>query len=583
LTSPGVDFRQIQARLREQLGTVGVVLDVEDALLGQEHLWLDPRFAFVSTGSEPRKMRVVVNRLTRREVLDAWQQAFTTCWDSLQATSAEVRVLCFHPSLFSARRNEFYSTLSRIDLALVRGVIDRVVVLIDDVYDMMRRLSERQGLYELQAWLRDRLQAQGLSALLREEDRAMIPGASGNFLHLQAEAVTAILNQIIWWRRFDMTQGEALASGAEAHLTVLGVKHPSDTLRQLLRHPTLRTTYLSHPITRPRNDYNRAREVNLSVGWPRVVEDSNSLSAQLAARGIALVLPTAIDELRFEQPSHKFDVYQRPFRLRERWPAVSEPSELISAEEEPAGLPELRPMSNVDEENIGLGSAARSLESLIFSDVPFRDHYLVSHTDSFLVYRPLYDQGKFSGGVAAEIEHWQEAWRASEHSRRAVFIHAVDDVRVTLENVDALDLLRHQLTVETRKRLLHSGVPSSSVSAIMQGHAPVSGMLDTNPIDQGVIVSNALGQVLDDTVRQQLIPVLTGIADEELLNSGEVVVIITRSERPTEQQVGEISQFLKGEPVYKVLVDPYKYLPRCLGTNVTTWAAQLLGIEAASD
>jgi len=172
------------------------------------------------------------------------------------------------------------------------------------------------------------------------------------------------------------------------------------------------------------------------------------------------VMPTAIDEYRIAQKSEEGTVLKRRLPvLEERWPSPAEDidSILYSAPKNSADmhhkdlLTDKGPSSKSElADGEVVSTQLRALESQIMFQIASRDHLLVSSTNGLLVFRPFYRKGEFSGGVQAEIDHWdiltnryskdpntraekREKEEDIDSNRRAAFIHFDDDISSFLQ------------------------------------------------------------------------------------------------------------------------------------------------------
>lgn len=602
LATPGVGLRKVQGRL-ERLKGVENVIDVEDILLKREDLWASSRLKAVPY--ESRKMRSFTEAFTRGQVLDEWAEAYSEAASISQTTEIGTSVISFHPSLYSQRRSELYSTLLAPMSSVTFVKFDHVVLLIDDIYDMQSRLGGTQDIFELESSLSKELVAQRLGKY-----RADKPPKSGDperetWCSLRAEHINTIMGRLATWRRFDMIQAELLAQVHKCRLTVLGVKHPLRTLEELVTEPTrAHTSYLSHPISRPRRAFNK-REI--PVWPPKVVLDSNLLGDRLAAleQSVELVMPTAIDELRVTGPATT-DPFKRSYSLTARWPRLSETDEIVP-NENPADLPVDSEMAG--EQDLNLGSQARSLERLIYGEVPFRDHFLVAHTDSFLVYRPFFGcgneaGGKFSAGVKAEIRHWADAAsvvKVQNQDRRAVFIHSSEDVKRLadcLENPSdkdkdeqsVSDSARYALRTKLNSVLQNDiGIQPSDAWLLCEGRELSMDMLDSAKMDS-VVAGNIQKQIENartKCVADYLVELLTDVHSEELLRGGKIALVVMQNDQLSDRELGEIGSFLHGtrpwpqanpDSVYvEPFLDPYGRLSRSFTAgSLSDWYVNFL-------
>lgn len=581
-------LRDVRARLARELSDVSVS-DIDAAIVADDSIWSSPRLRAVAP--EARTIRNLVEGFPREVMLDYWNAAYDKTVEELKSDNAP-HVVAFHPSFYSARRSELYSTLGRPIASAAEFRYDHIVLLIDDVYDIQRRLGSPGDIYDLKKRLDRHLLSQKLDAY-REGTDALDEQGRVSWWQLRAENVNATLTEIAMWRRFDMIQAELLSRAHGCRLTVLGVKHPFRSLRQLLSDPKATTTaYLSHPISRPR----RAVLSGSVPSWPDVVLSSNRLGDRLAEAGIDLVMPTSIDEFRVTPSPASESPMQRPYELGARWPNLS-PTGAILENDDPASLP-LQPD---DEVKLALGTYARALEKMIIGEVPFRDHFLVSNTDAFLVYRPMFGVGisaataerggSFSGGVQAEIDHWVDCWSTEQRSpkRRALFVHCLSDIKEVAwmwagENPSdsrARQLHRQGLQRALRQYLRDEyGMKHADVEAILDGAALRDDMLDSAVIDSSHDVSMLRARAYEQAGIGYLVQYLTGgIERRDILESGDVAVYLTTHEELSDQELREISAFLRGaSPWSGVLVDGANVLVDGLSaSSIGDWVGGFLG------
>ena len=409
--------------------------DVEDALCGLPGATGALRDADSDVSGRPN-MRDVTWGLTRDHVIQLWQEALDMSLHSLsqaewttsvgRARTLPLRVLSCHLTLYGGRRREFYSPIA-IHRLLGNGRFKptHVLLLIDDVYDMYTRLTakghlydeeERTGGYLAQIW--DEEGNHGEEAF---EDRLRA--------RLALEWKVGVLTALLAWRRSEMVFAESLARQVGANYIVLGTKQNAEIAAKWLMDREPRSVYLSHPISRPRRFYRD------QGAWPLVVGQFNELQGRLArvrpgTSGSAplCVMPTAIDEYRIRRGTQK-PLSLRHLALEARWPSHGGTAVTLyslphrHSDHEHTGIFESDPRPSKEEADRLL----RQLENQIKFEVPFRDHHLVVCNPGLLVFRPLYEEGRMSSGVKAELEHWKALARRDDR-RRAVLIHFVEDI-----------------------------------------------------------------------------------------------------------------------------------------------------------
>lgn len=578
LAPAGVGLTEVVERLSSaeqwgaSSGSTPSVTYVEHDLL--DHVdWTSRKFPF----SHDRNMRDLLMGVTRRELMGLWKDALGRCVEAAMASGAANPVIALHPSLYAARRNEQYST---VGWAISSGHlvdVQRVVLLIDDVYDMWERLGAGAGdLFHHEEWLRRRLEAQGLDAFATFSPTggaaSATPGNERAFNSLVADSARSILGRLLAWRHLDMVAAESLASAVNAPLTALGVKHPQTALVSILDQASSTTAYLSHPISRPR------RSRNAGEAWPPVVDVSNSLSQSFAGFGVVLVCPTAIDEFRLIQPNRKEDVFGRQFELGERWPALVPAEDAIVPNTSPSNRLSHIPLNAaISDETIG--AIARTLESEIYAEVPFRDHYLVAHTDSFFVFRPLYEEGDFSKGVRAEITHWEQL-SEFEPSRRALFAHSPQDISEVEES------LRRTTRSTKIHNLVHTflrerGLTDGQADELLSGSQPKADMLDADTPTASV-TQELLRAAYQHAGRHVFFGALTALR-ENWLDDSRVATYVLDHDVPTASEMRHFSAFLGGSTPETPDQTYVTRIETMIGMKLGDWALHLfLGNHPAS-
>ncbi len=381
-----------------------------------------------------------VVRHPRQVAIRQWQSALEESIDELKQGSGEIQILSCHLTLFNAVRSEFYSPVAP-SIFVDRGFCpDRFVILFDDIFDMLRRLSVddpdpwKAGIFSPslgESMFLDR--AARTLDLTRSEDLVAEERS-----YLRTEYRVQALTKLLAWRRAEIVQAELLAGQIDAEFLPYGVKHAVDGLVNACRLSSAasRTLYVSHPISQPR------RETRKGDDWPGVVHECNRLPETLTRMSCIPIMPTAIDELRLEQSDS--GLFDRAPLLSCRWPMQSSPTGLIHSDaisfseaERSLLLPDAYD-EMPETHRVAVAGLMRGLEASISAEVPFRDHLIVAHAKDLLVYRPLYgDDSTFSGGVEHEISHWEELANAAPGERHVAFIHTFDDVRSVLRAIEA--------------------------------------------------------------------------------------------------------------------------------------------------
>ncbi|NQX29535.1 hypothetical protein HQQ81_19500 [Microbacteriaceae bacterium VKM Ac-2854] len=615
LAPAGVGLTAIIDRLNadeEQKMKAGLPRDLEIFYVERELLdhvdWSSSKFVF---HSNKKNLRDLLIGVTLRELMGLWTDALERCVVKAGESDASNTVIAFHPSVYSAKRSEQYSTIGWTIASGSFSGVDRVVLLIDDIFDMWERLGKNKGdLFHQSEWLKRRLESQGLDHLvdfsqavarpqpaekpdtsreIRPAEKALRTksGKVRTFERLVVDSSRALLGRIISWRHLDMVEAESLASALGVGLTTLGVKHPRSALQRLLIDEGPKTVYLSHPISRPRRARNRGEE------WPPVVTISNALSAEFAREKVVLVCPTAIDEFRLVRTSLPEDLFARPLELSERWPLLVPAEDAIDTSIKSSDR--LTHIPIVGAEGAAIGAIARSIETEIYAEVPFRDHFLVTHTNAFFVFRPLYEEGKFSGGVRAEIEHWRQL-ADYEPERRALFVHTVEDIRLVIDR-HVRDFSGERVRNEMRQFLQGRGVGNEEIEEFLRGTMIKAEMLNTE-VPEVEVVDGLVKDALRRAASLLFFVSLTALP-HSLMDEQRVDVSILQNDTLSASELTRFAGFLRGTLSNVSVVTRAKsaataeesaeasiwtYLDtveQLLGMSLETWILRLLGQEQA--
>ena len=139
---PGVDLRRVEEKMRADLGAE--LWDIEKPGFAKIRRPGDPREGHRPTQAGEVDMNRVTHNLPRTEVARLWTAAAADCVSQLSRSTNSIRLLCGHLTYYSAQRREFYSAVDlRVITAGLGGAPPAAMLLIlDDVYDMYRRLDQ---------------------------------------------------------------------------------------------------------------------------------------------------------------------------------------------------------------------------------------------------------------------------------------------------------------------------------------------------------------------------------------------------------------------------------------------------------
>ena len=193
-----------------------------------------------------------------------------------------------------------------------------------------------------------------------------------------------------------------------------------------------------------------------------------------------------------------------------------------------------------------------------------RDHLLVSYTTGLLVFRPFYSKGEFSGGVQAEIDHWdlltsryskdpntraekRKMEVASNSNRRAAFIHFDEDFFSFLKfakredsNVFLNQLVDNRIVELIGDKFWYNSPLSHKIFTAMQYRRSTSG-LDSGIVPKFGEIESALPEIKKEARISALQEQLTGTR----ASSSKIGIGIVKDEEELGRYYEEIANFLK--------------------------------------
>lgn len=434
--APGAGLSKVAARLGAELKTDNSVevIDLDELIVQQACSSNSGPFAGMKDGGLPE-----LCEHTRGAVQHLWSE---TTHEFLSSSEADRVIVFLHLTYFSARTMEFYSPLDVSVFAGSETHVDRVVLLIDDVYDAWARLGD---LYSPE----------------QEFDAALLPSSKLHKLDgeqdhdvqalLKYEARLHSFSQLLRWRRAETVMADNAAKqfpseGADdagprfANFTIFGVKQRFEDFKKLVLEEAPRTVYFSHQITAFRRMIHGSLSKGESPSWSAAVGEVGEFAARLCVDGVVPIMPTAIDELRWF--SNETDRIEGVSTLSARWPLLASENELCYSRPEQFDSPEA--MESILDVVEGVGdltdvrlrahaaSTARTFEREVFDEIAFRDHMIVEGSDALLVYRPFADRNATtltpSTGVNSEVAHLNRCRNGGEGWRRLAVVHVLDDL-----------------------------------------------------------------------------------------------------------------------------------------------------------
>lgn len=420
-----------------------ICLDIEHCL---KHQLSNTKKALnkVNIQVDDPKMLDITWYLPIKTVRELWSEAFEHCLTILRGSDKPVKILLGHLIYYCYERKEFYSPIDIENLNNNDFTAKNLILLIDDIYDLFYKLTKDGELFDtslLKEYLETFLSGKKVEPKSFFNDKAKLSSlCMGWYLK--------VFSSILSWRHTEMVFSEALAKNLNASYILYGVKQLTEALVKYIdpRCDNSLTLYLSHIITEARK--------NVKNGdWPDFVYNQINSIQELLINDCLLIMPTAIDELRFQEDtsSKNKDIYNDKKyigKLNSRWPLIDkdqgkmlfvQPKDLEDVEHTNIISPkywdfwEKEKIVELEEdteyiktfENIIINVLIQGIETQISS----RDHQIVSNADGLLIYRPLcLGKVEFSSGVDSEKNSFEDQVQSGVE-KRAAFIHFYDDIK----------------------------------------------------------------------------------------------------------------------------------------------------------
>jgi hypothetical protein len=438
--TPGLSKTDIASKIVKYL--VDKELSVRVSDVEQELVNLYPEDS-PSRRAHSKALVGIIGQTPQDEIRTKWTEAYRRAVAKARDGSPQVSIVICRLQYYRSETKEFYSP---VDVDAVRESPPKVILtLIDDIFDVYYHLSQSGEVFDIQG------QVEHESDGSTEDVRLLYK--------LSLVLATNSLLRVLTWREREIGTAAMLARVVKAQHRVLATKHPvahgalvlldRDSVDLGLPFPYL--AYVSHPISRPR------KETIKTGSWPPFVQEMSAFldSVAGASDSVSLVpvMPTAIDEYRFFSDG----TYLHPYLLP-RWPLQA--GELMYcqperpegqtfrsyAEYERLGIATIfDPPLDKTGRRIGfpLGDAEvsgilRALQQAITIQMAGRDHLLVRQCPALLLYRPTYDEYRFSGGVVAELHTFSQIAKRLDQGldspgpRRLCFVHDQKDAGETL-------------------------------------------------------------------------------------------------------------------------------------------------------
>lgn len=238
--------------------------------------------------------------------------------------------------------------------------IDMIITLVDDIYDVWRRLKERGQLFSLTDDIID---------------------------------ATLDLFLLLNWRSVEIFASAQFARTLNVPHYVISLKQPLSTIYDLIFSNKI-PVYVAHPITEVR----KLERNGYSTQANEIIDEIRRIIEMLAGSDVVVpIFPTGIDELIFKEESKGVLLPE----LLTRWPHGALEDILFIPPEGSIPLPLDLPGPR---ENEAMKLLIRGLSQHIEDQISSRDRTLVEQTGAIIAWRPFYN-GRPSSGVSNEVAH----------------------------------------------------------------------------------------------------------------------------------------------------------------------------------
>ena len=334
-----------------------------------------------------------------------WTQTFEQIQNTrqLESTKHDFTFLTFHACYYHQKKTEFVCPVNLNQLMKLKDRTKMIIVLIDDCYDIYRRLMDKGQMYEY---------------VLNSDDS----------LNTLLESFYNITN-LLTWREIEIAFSRKIAQLLNVPMYVISVKHPHFMISRLISEPkeSLKILYLSHPISVIRRQVSFARLSEFYSDLSSFIKDA------LKPDNVVLFVPDTIDECRIKQEKNGSTLY-----IPEPLPGWLLPfSDRLLSEPLPSKLENINPLNPMrfkyftatTDTKSAISSSLRILDNRIRNQINSRDFTLVEQSkDGVLVYRPYLAASTHSGVQEEMIYNRDLRVQYGEKKRKTFIITTQEDL-----------------------------------------------------------------------------------------------------------------------------------------------------------
>jgi len=340
-----------------------------------------------------------------------WEQAFLSIIKN-EINNKGIDILTFHASYYHQTKREQFSPVNiRLIFEILKEnnlEIDKVIVFIDDIYDVLKRLMDKGQMFD---HLLDKEKFSKKDAIY--------------------QAIFSIIT-LLQWREIEICTSRMIANIFKSNIYIIATKHPTFMIKRIFerKKEDLQIFYLSHPISEIRRIArnrlaNFIGELNLLIRY--LLQNEN----------VVIFYPTSIDEKIIEQKTISHKNYFIP-QLGQRWDLPYADKQLLCVEikEELNTIPPLNPqhynLKKNDYEKIS--RCLELLDKFIHQrQILSRDYSLVEQCRNGVIAIRPYFNGERSDGMINELEHNFQLMKKDKTRSFYVFTTLEDNDKYKIE------------------------------------------------------------------------------------------------------------------------------------------------------
>lgn len=342
------------------------------------------------TDIEKRKIFIKILNETRIGQKKLWNDSLREVIVKASQKENKLYLLNFHATFFHQKTKEFISPINLLELRKLRDRVKMVIVLIDDCYDIYKRLL-RQG----QMFYKDIFKGEVSS------EEAFVKSVWN-------------IHTILTWRDLEIAFSWKIVDILELRepLFIIAVKHPVKIFKRLVFFPLnkLKIYYLAHPIKSAREEEREKFSGFISELLDFERSCMNLKSDISGDKNFVVFIPDMIDELRIKKENGEYVP-----ELAERWllpylhGVIGENAPLsVPLKEEEKKANPLYPKGILGEsfKQVQMCSyPLRILSEKIKEHIASRDYALVEQSrDGVIAFQPYYPD-ELSDGARLEMEY----------------------------------------------------------------------------------------------------------------------------------------------------------------------------------